>query len=162
MKRFLSTAALAFYPIEAFQLEMMEDDRFDRHCESLWSTIRTEASYVTELPEHVLSDIVEAAGLQVPPSEYREWVLRCMPVSIGFLHMEAFAEVAVEPMSFTQGDVEANIMRLQAQAAPPAEPRLRQCWHLMRCGAQPEQLTRLWLLLHDAPCSTQLCEKGLA
>jgi hypothetical protein len=162
VKKYLAVSAIASYPVESYTLSLMEDDRFLLNAPSLTEDIRMEQEYLASLPDE-LWDLV-ASRLCVAGFNglaMKDLVFHSLMTAMAFLHHNSLSLLQRLPLSLTQGSIKDNLAEFQALPLDAnwdlMTTKIWHCtqWDLASCE-------RNLMLLRDAPCSTQLCEKGHA
>jgi hypothetical protein len=159
VRKYLCIACFGSYPIEAFSLRMLEDDRFFRNGSRYWQEVQEELTYVSELPMFIFDEL--AAVIDLPHyygHRLRSDTLQTIHTSIAYLEREAYVLLRTYPGSLTQGDIETNVSNLAKTTDVIHDGvvnKIQICSRLM-----PLRCKQALLLLRDAPCSTALAEKG--
>ena len=111
VRTYLCVAACAGRPSESLLLQLMEDDRFLLHHESLWQFVTDEFQYLLALPSNFYSTVADV--LQVPTDQFWTQVIDASVVSMAYLHMDMWVPLSHAPFKYFVGNASAKIEALK-------------------------------------------------
>ncbi len=156
----LSISAFSAAPCEYFVLQMLIDDRLLRRAPELHSGVLERLRIIAEMPEEVWSRV--ASMLDRSMHSFRHAVMLSACIAYGYLVRDVFTHVWTEPLSLTQGDIEANVAGLAIRMEPIRDERVQRMKNLLDAGTAQGALVEGLRLLRDVPGSTALVEEGHA
>ena len=160
VRRLAVIGSIGMQALERFALELLEDDRLLLRASELSNKLKRDAAMTQAVPAHVWQPLAECIGEPGFSSHHlRDRTLRCMLTAMGYVHMHVFRQLQEHPFKLTQGDVGEKIDALLC-GPPPEEMNANRIRTALLCGVSRTEVTRLLLLLRDAPCSTGMVEKG--
>jgi hypothetical protein len=158
VRRLLGVASLGAYPIEAFTLKMLGDDRFFLRAAEYWGVMQEKRKHLVDLDIAVYNEISVVLGVPgFTGHELRSNVLECVSVSAAYLERECYDKLREYPFSMTQGNIDDNVRALLDTHSdlPPLATKMQFCARMA-----PRQTCKALVLLRDAPCSIGIVEKG--
>ena len=113
---------------------MLIDDRFLKRAGELRATMEESVAYVMALPMYIFERAAPLVGEECSPLELRHCVVRSALIGTGYAYREAFRQLEEFPFSLTQGDVEQNLIDLQAAPLPIKDPAAQGLRNLLDAG----------------------------
>ena len=156
----LSVAALGTMATEVFIFKMLEDDRLFLHARETHTDVVAKMEEVAQLPDLVWDRMSTVA--RCDPGEYMHEALFSQAISYGFLMQEVFEQVNEEPLSLTQGDIDANVAELSERTTVPTNNATARMKKSLDQGMRPARLVSALVDLKEAPMTTELTEEAHA
>lgn len=158
-RRYLCIAAVAHVPLDAFSLELLQDDRFLRRAQSLKAKLKLDAAAVQQLPRYLFRRLALSMGVAKEcHGSLRSDAMNSMLTGLAYLERESFDLLTRPPFSLTQGNLQENVARLKdIEDDDLATTKLKM---MQLCAVPDSELVRTLELWKDAPCTVQLCEKS--
>ena len=139
--------------------QLLADDRFFLRAGSLEEGIASRCDDIVALPDCFWHRLVEVGGLQgsFSPWEVRHKTVLCMYKGLSYVQCNGFAQLREYPLSLTQGDIAANLNKLDAYGGDLDEltADILLCYRL---DPGPRRSIEALALLQHASGSTGLCE----
>ena len=141
--QFVVTQALVTRVSEGLLLELMEDSRVMLRIDELKEVLRSEISWLCNLPLPVFEMIGAAAEMSGPA--LRSGCIRAAHVMAAFTSYRIFDRAEEYPFSLAKGDRDALAQRLAdlRNGAEPQEQVAQQLWILARRGYPENRLVRV-------------------
>ena len=156
----LGVAALALGPVEHFILEMLKDDRILLCGPRVHDEVVERMGELTRLPDVVWRRISQI--LEIDYLDYQHDVLYSMLIGYGYLWRGVYESLETEPLSWTQGDLDANADALRARSADDIKNELVKRWKGMQEDDDCDNSAIIggWSLLIHAASSSKVIEQG--
>ena len=162
VRKYMAVAATCAGPAEAVQFQILKDDRMLRFLPLLNHTMQEEVATIRTIDIFTWDRLAYLVGGGLTGQELRGMSLHAALTSIGYLHREAFHQASIEPLCFTQGDIEANVAELAVRVGPVQHPLTQQMRDMLFLGCSQDKLVAALTLLRDASCSIGLVEQAHA
>jgi uncharacterized membrane protein len=146
--------------LESVIMDLLVDDRFFLKMPQLRTIINDIVMVIENVP---IATWTSFCNFLVPGTlgeQLRHQIVSSMHVSLAYFHREAFALLESGFHSLTQGDINQRLRALVLEP-PPLDPGIFKVYSCCSMRGLP-YVGRFLVLCRDAPCSSQLCEKGLA
>ena len=153
VRKYACIASMGSFPLEAFLLEVMEDDRVCRHLPALEECVQDELACVERMSRASwdrLASVVQGCSA----TELQSGSLFSAHASVAFLSKRVFQVAKAYPWKLTLGNVAANLQALADSDAPVADPTTTQIKSLLSLGYNREALSDAVSLLREVPWST--------
>lgn len=161
--KFLAVAAVGSYPGESFLSEMLYDNRVLRRADEFRDAINSEIEYIFSLKSYAWKRLADLTDGGCTPWELRDCCIRVALISSAYIHVECLNATRELPMSLTQGDIKANLLRLM-RADYLVEERNALCLKnaLVSGEVSVERAMRALELAKGAPFATEMVEQSHA
>lgn len=162
VRLFAIVGAIAAYPADALQLELLEDCRVGGRLRELKECLDEEILFVESLGSLVwerLARIVGGTPALLAP-ELRSLTLMCVYTTKAFIHRRLFATAEDYPWRLAQGDILANLQELCATDYSGTDSATRQIKALLAAGFDRHRLADALGLLRDVPWTTVTVEQA--
>lgn len=153
VKKYACVASVAAFPLEAFLLEVMEDDRLCRNLPALEACVLEELSCLERISNASWDRLAEVVQ-DCSGSQLQSAALLSAHASVAFLDKRVFQVARGFPWKLTQGDIAANLEALSESNAAVADPTTAQIKSLLGLGYNRAALVDAVALLREVPWST--------
>jgi hypothetical protein len=147
-------------PLESVIMDLLVDDRFFLKAPQLRTIINDLVKVIENVPIATWTSFCNVLVPGTSGEQLRHQIASSIHVSLAYFHREAFALLESGFPSLTQGDINQRLRALVLEP-PPLDPDIFKVYSCCKMHGLP-YVGRCLVLFRDAPCSTQLCEKGLA
>ena len=155
-KEFLVVATVASRVAEAFQTELMHDNRVARNLDGLWMILGEQLRSIIDLPEETWSVMGETCGWH--GTAVADECINAAHICLHFLWRRVLEPADELPWSLVRGDVDGNLSELFAGECPQ-EPISKNLWKLMEKGFNRRQLIATVQLLGEVGWSSLPAEQ---
>ena len=142
--------------VEAFQTELMEDNRVALIYPDLYRVISEEMKWVIDLPQHIWDSLGAIAGRA--SVEIKDDTIRAAHTSYHFLWRRVLEPAGDFPWKLCRGNLVANLRKLKAGECPD-EPLSSQLWLLLQKKITEERLEQVLKLLGHVGWTSLPCEQ---
>ena len=155
-KEFIVVASMASRVADAFQTELMHDNRVAQNIDALWVVLGEQLRSIIDLPQEAWSWLGEACGWT--SDIVADQCINAAHVSLHFLWRRVLEPAEELPWSLVRGDIDGNLTELYAGECPE-EPISQNLWKLMEKGFNKLQLVATVQLLGEVPWSSLPAEQ---
>ena len=162
VRRYAAVAALAAYPADSLQIELLADDRVVRRLPELQDCIQQELEFLESLGPLVWERLNRVVGDQPPryPHELRSETLQCAYTAYGFVDRRIFQVANSLPWSLALGDIAANLEALHQLDYKGTDSATLQIKELLTLQFNRQALGLAVELLKDVPWTSVTVEQG--
>lgn len=159
VRRYVGVAAGAAYPVEAFLIEAMTDDRLIRRLPEVQGALVSELEYLENLGPYVWQRLASIVPDTSAP-EQQTWVLLAAHTAAAFTFRRVLWPAGAYPWSLCQGDIDSNLAHLAESTAEVMDPTAAKIKALLGLGYNRGLLKDGLTLLREVPFSTQAVEQS--
>jgi hypothetical protein len=162
VKKYACVTAIASYPADCLQLQLLEDDRVASRPQELKEAFAEEARWVEGLDDFTWGRLAHIAGggPGSSPYELRSAALTAVHISAAYIQKKLFNVVEELPWCLVVGDVSLNLQRLEDEGYDGDDPTVLKIVELMHLGYNRQRLVEGVSLLRDVPWSTVTVEQA--
>ena len=129
-KQFLATAAIVGRVPEAFQLELMQDNRVARSYDHLYKVLSEELKWVIDIPLSIFTIIGSMCGRT--GEAQRELCISASHIAYQFMWRRVLVPANEYPWSLVRGNISENLEFLALDGTPcPDEPVAEKVWMML-------------------------------
>ena len=163
IRTFFTVACVAPMPAEAVHACLMKDDRLLRFGADYKAKVPEQLTYIATLPSLVWVRLASTLQGEHVWQDVRSMCLKSASVCAAFLYSEVFADLEQYPFCLCQGDIAANLQKLQnTDPATIAEETTVKLHRLLTVGYDRAELICGVELLRDAACTVNCVEQAHA
>ena len=130
----MAVAATAAGPTEAVLFQLLKDDRMFRFLPLLNNIMHEEVAVIRAIDMFTWNRLAQLVGGGLTGQELRGMSVHAAFASVGYLHREAFHMATIEPLCFTQGDIQANVAELAGRVGPIQHPPTQHMRDMLSLG----------------------------
>ena len=136
IKMYVACVAVGSYPMEAFMLESLEDDRLVRRLPEVKALLGDEMAYLHRLGEATWQRLATALGLEDGPW-VRSATLNVAHTSLAYLTRSVLSVAEERPFNLAVGDASSNLAALHAEdPSQIVDPTTLKIHRLLALGVQ--------------------------
>lgn len=162
VRRYAVVAALAAFPAEALQVELLEDDRVARRLPELKGAFDDELVFLEQLPPQVWDRLARHVGGYPAElgGELRSASVRSAYTSRAYIEDRLFRIADDFPWRLAFGDIQDNLEKLHSEPYQGHDRATQQIKQLLQIGFPRSQLGDLVALLREVPWTTVTVEQA--
>ena len=114
MRTYAATATFSAFVSDTMAKNLLKDDRFLKFANKHWKQLREDADFVLQIPVPMWGWVAEVCGGAYEEGQsFRGKVVWSILATMGYLHWDAFDQLSYPPLSLTQGDLHANVEKIE-------------------------------------------------